>query len=108
MAPNPPAEAAVEVTVTRTGGVAGLRRQWRVEPGADDAPRWVALIEDCPWDELPSASPPGADLFVWQVWARCVADDGERVERDAELPDPRVQGPWLELIAAVRAAASSA
>ena len=43
-----------------------------------------------------SAPPAGADRFVWRVDARC----GD-AEREAELADPDVQGPWRELIDAV-------
>lgn len=97
--PEPP----VLVTVTRTGGIAGLRRQWRAEPAEGDVPQWVELIRECPWDAAAAPSPPrGADMFVWRILAHC-AVAGERIERDAQLQDPEVEGPWQRLIDAVRA-----
>jgi len=91
------------VAVTRTGGIAGRRREWRVEPPASDVPHWVALIEDCPWDATPTDPAPGADRFVWRIRARCETPT-ETVERDAELPEPQVEGPWQTLIDEVRGA----
>ena len=90
----------VIVTVTRTGGIAGLRRAWRAEAGADDAATWITLIEGCPWDALRfERFAEGADRFMWSVDARCGPE-----ERQAELADSAVQGPWRELIDAVREA----
>ena len=48
-------------------------------------------------------TPTGADRFVWHVDARC----GDAA-REAALADPEVQGPWRELIDAVRAAQKAA
>ncbi|GAA3205926.1 protealysin inhibitor emfourin [Microbacterium terregens] len=93
---------AIAVTVTRTGGFAGLRRTWRAQPDPDAAPQWIALIDECPWDAANPARaipPSGADRFVWHVDARC----GD-AEREAALADPEVEGPWRELIDAVRSA----
>ena len=97
---------AVAVTVTRTGGIAGMRRTWRAQPDAAQVPRWIALIDGCPWDAADPAHaipPSGADRFVWHVDARC----GEAA-REAALADPDVQGPWRDLIDAVRAAQTGA
>ena len=92
----------VVVTVTRTGGIAGLRRMWRAEAGADDAATWITLIEGCPWDALRfERFAAGADRFMWSVDARCGPE-----KRQAELADSAVQGPWRELIDAVREAGS--
>lgn len=93
---------AVAVTVTRTGGIAGLRRTWRAQPDAAESAQWIALIDGCPWDAADPArpmTPHGADRFVWHVDARC----GESA-REAALADPEVQGPWRDLIDAVRSA----
>lgn len=91
---------AVVVTVTRTGGFAGLRREWSARPPVRDAPRWVALIDDCPWDGVAVVATHGADRFVWRIDARC----GAR-QRSAELPDAAVEGPWRVLVDEVRDAA---
>jgi hypothetical protein len=93
-------QPAVAVTVIRTGGFAGLRRTWRAEADERDAPHWITLIEGCPWDAVESGdAAAGADLFVWRLKARCGHE-----RREAELADPDVQGPWRELIDAVREA----
>lgn len=102
-APDPidPPLQSVAVTVTRTGGIAGLRRTWTAEAGEDATP-WIALIERCPWnaaDHSDRRAPSGADRFVWRVTAQC----GDSA-REAELVDSDVLGPWRELIDAVRAA----
>ena len=91
---------AIAVTVTRTGGIAGMRRRGARSPTRAEPPHWITLIEECPWDAADPARPippTGADRFVWHVDARC----GEQ-QREAALPDPEVQGPWRELIDAVR------
>ncbi|MET0672757.1 MAG: protealysin inhibitor emfourin [Microbacterium pygmaeum] len=91
---------AVAITVTRTGGIAGLKRTWRAQPESSDAPHWIALIDECPWDAADPTrpiAPTGADRYMWHVDAR-LGDD----EREAALADPEVQGPWRELIDAVR------
>ncbi|KAA9153294.1 hypothetical protein F6B41_03015 [Microbacterium lushaniae] len=97
--PQRPDANRVVVTVTRTGGIAGRRRLWRAEPPPDDTARWEELLERCPWDEV-AAGGAGGDRFVWAIRA---VDDRTR---EAELADARLQGPWRELVDAVRAAAS--
>ena len=88
----------VIVTVTRSGGIAGIRRSWRAQAGEDAASPWIARIKECPWDAVQRSRPPqGADRFMWDVNARC----GEEARR-AELAESDVQGPWRELIDAVR------
>ena len=101
---TPPDDQTVEVavTVTRTGGFAGLRRTWHAQPDTADAPQWIALIDGCPWDSADptrAVPPMGADRFVWHVDARCGG-----ASRKAALADPEVRGPWRELIDAVRSA----
>src|SRR5690606_1994241 len=86
------------VAVKRTGGFAGLTRTWTAEARGDDASELVALVERCPWDEPVDSDPRGADRFQWNIRARCGAEN----DRAAELPDHAVQGPWKELINAVR------
>jgi hypothetical protein len=96
----------VAVTVTRTGGFAGLRRTWHAQPDRSEAPQWIALIDGCPWDAAAPTRPippTGADRFMWHVDAQC----GD-AERQAALADPEVRGPWRELIDAVRSASPKA
>jgi hypothetical protein len=86
------------VVVIRSGGIAGLRRQWRVEPPDVDAPRWVDLIDRCPWD-APAVPDAGADRFSWTIRARTPGHECERTVSDGEL-----SGPWRDLVDAVRSA----
>ncbi|GGD70382.1 protealysin inhibitor emfourin [Microbacterium murale] len=115
---HPDEEPGFLIIVIRTGGVAGIRRRWQVEPPREEAPRWIELIDRCPWDApdssessrsssgsplpspSPSDSPPrGADRFVWSIQARTPAAQLER-----ELPESALEGPWRQLVEAVRAA----
>ena len=93
--------AVVLVAVVRSGGMAGIRRRWEVEPASDETPRWVALIERCPWDD-PSETNSGADRYMWSVHVRT-----DREERERELPDSQLHGAWRELVDAVRDAATA-
>lgn len=97
-APDDASEQRIVIAVVRTGGLAGLRRRWRVEPEPPQAPQWTALIERCPWEEPPSgAQPVGADRYVWSIHAR-VRDE----QREQVLPDSALQGAWRDLVDAVR------
>jgi len=98
----PADEVVLLITVTRSGGFAGLRRTWRAQADSSAAPQWRALLDECPWDAADPTRPlppSGADRFVWRVEARC----GEEA-RAAALAEPDVQGPWRQLIDAVREA----
>lgn len=94
--PVPTGDALVVVAVVRTGGIAGLRRRWKAEATDAEAPHWVELIEQCPWD-APCAAPSGADRYVWSIRAR--TPDGRR---EREIPDAELTGPWRALVDAVR------
>jgi len=92
------ASAPLLVAVTRTGGFAGLTRVWKAEPPDDEASEWIALIDRCPWDECADPNPRGADRFQWSIRAQFDA----AWEREADLPDSALTGPWRELVDAVR------
>ena len=92
-----PDDEIIIVVVTRTGGFAGRRRAWRAEPRAGEASTFVELIEQCPWDEPPAEDLVSADRFRWSITAQCGP-----AEREAELPDARLTGPWRDLVDAVR------
>jgi hypothetical protein len=80
------------ISVVRTGGLAGLRREWAVEVGApDEAERWCPLIEACPWDSSGGVNHP--DGFVYDVRA-------SRLE--AQLTEHELDGPWLVLVEEVQ------
>ncbi|MFT4156390.1 MAG: hypothetical protein QM630_00450 [Microbacterium sp.] len=98
--PPEPDDAPVVIAVVRTGGVAGIRRRWRVEAPSEEAGAWIALIESCPWEE-PAHECRGADQFVWSIRARTPSE-----RREQELPDRALDGPWRELVDAVRAASA--
>jgi hypothetical protein len=98
--PDPPNDTRLVVIVVRTGGVGGIRRRWKAEPADDEAPHWIALIEQCPWD-APTEADAGADRFVWSIRART-----PDAHRERELPDSELAGPWRDLVAAVRKTAS--
>lgn len=95
----PKTDAHVVIAVVRSGGIAGIRRQWRVEAEAPDAEDWIALIDRCPWDDEDEPAP-GADRFIWSIRARTPVERRER-----ELPDSALEGPWRALVDAVREAA---
>lgn len=92
---------SVLVIVTRTGGFAGLRREWRAQPSIEDEPRWIALIKSAPWGAETDESR-GADRFTWRIDAQYGPH-----ERTIELPEHAVQGPWQDLIEQVRGAAQT-
>ncbi|UNK70648.1 protealysin inhibitor emfourin [Microbacterium sp. H1-D42] len=90
----------IVVAVVRTGGLAGMRRRWRAEPDPEQTPHWLALVEQCPWDEPMDADEddvPSADRYIWSIHAR-VQDE----QRQQVVPDTHMQGAWRELVDAVR------
>lgn len=93
--------AAWSILVVRTGGFAGIRREWRVSSADDASVDWPALIEACPWRRRypPSAS---KDRFVWRIEASAPP----RIVRRITLPESAVVGPWRELADRVRDAAA--
>lgn len=95
--PDDASHGVLAVLVVRTGGIAGIRRRWRVDPTPDDEQRWLELIESCPWDEPEPESPLGADRFTWLIQASTLHD-----ERRRELPESALVGAWRDLVDAVR------
>jgi hypothetical protein len=87
------------ITVARTGGFAGLKREWHVSSA--DAPEvdWPTLIDACPWKDAAKPSDSRArDQFVWRVEAR----DASR-SCTATLGDGQLTGAWKSLVDEVRA-----
>ena len=95
----PPDDDTLLVRVVRTGGIAGVRRQWQVRPVGRDADRWMVLIDRCPWRAAPDRTP-APDRFVWDICVRM--PEGERRR---SLGERQLTGPWRELVDAVREAA---
>jgi hypothetical protein len=85
------------ITVARTGGFAGLRREWSIEVTApQDAERWRPIVEACPWDDVSSGAT--ADGFVYDVR---VAD------HEAVVAERELEGPWRQLVDEVRRSAEA-
>jgi hypothetical protein len=83
------------ITVARSGGFAGLRREWSIEVSApQEADRWRAIVEACPWDDVPAGSTP--DGFVYDLR---VAD------HEAVVSERELDGPWRLLVDEVRRSA---
>ncbi|KAA1378420.1 protealysin inhibitor emfourin [Aeromicrobium fastidiosum] len=87
------------ITVARTGGFAGLRREWSIEVAVpQDADRWRPIVEACPWDDLDGDRDVTADGFVYAV---SVADHA------AVVPERELDGPWRQLVDEVRRSAEA-
>jgi hypothetical protein len=79
----------ITVTITRTGGFAGISRQWTVQL---DAEEWRSLLAS----GAPSASSGpdhSADRFVYRI-------RGGR--RSLVIPDSRLDGRWRALVERAR------
>jgi hypothetical protein len=104
--PGPAAPATdLSVVVERSGGFAGLTRRWSVTAGPGETDRWVALIDACAWDQPSGPSPEapeGADRFCWTVSATTPS-----AAHRAALGESQIDGPWRDLIDAVREAAAA-
>lgn len=91
-----PGPDRLSILVRRTGGFAGLTREWRVE--TDGGTEWRGLVESCPWDAR-GGDPGVRDGFVWRIRITGAVD------REVELPEGALVGPFEELVARVRAQA---
>jgi hypothetical protein len=86
------------ILVVRSGGFAGLSREWRVLSTDHPEVDWMRLVEACPWDAAVPADH-SRDGFVWRIEARATTS-----RHRATLPDSRVRGAWRELVDEVKAA----
>ena len=84
----------IVITVVRTGGIAGLRREWTVTDKPDE---WVPLVDACPWRSI-GPDPTSRDRYVWVIDVRA-----PRKRRKATVPDASLTGPWRELVSRVQA-----
>lgn len=81
-------ELPFAITVVRTGGFAGLRREWTIEVSApEEAEHWRPIVEACPWDTHEDGGVP--DGFVYDLRA---------ADHNAVVPDNRLDGPWRQLV----------
>lgn len=86
------------ISVVRSGGFAGLKREWRVSSA--DAPDidWAALVDACPWnDNAKPGDSRSRDRFVWRLEA---STPGRSCR--TTLDDGQVTGAWKTLIDTVR------
>jgi hypothetical protein len=83
----------MQLTVSRSGGLAGLRLVWEVEVDRQpDRDAWVSLLGEIPWDAVrPTAPEP--DRFIYLI--RCAP-------HEATLAERQLTGPWRELVDRVR------
>jgi hypothetical protein len=88
-------DTVVTIHVVRSGGFAGLTREWSVEGDRDE---WMPLVDACPWRDVPR-DPASRDRYVWRIEV-----EAPRKRRRAEVPDAALTGPWRELVERVRAA----
>lgn len=83
------------VRVTRSGGFAGLTREWTAE-ATDSRDPLVELVEACPWRRPITPDPHSRDRFTWRIEVR-----GD-LRRTATLPDAALDGPWRDLVRCVQ------
>ncbi len=83
----------MKITVTRSGGIAGLTREWVVrveEQGDPDS--WLRLVEQLPWQER-HRSAPQPDRYIYRIGVS---------RRRITLPEQDLTGPWRQLVDRVR------
>lgn len=80
------------ITVVRSGGFAGLRREWSVEVAApDDAEHWRPIVEACPWDDTDRDGVPDGFVYDFRV-----------ADHQALVAERELDGPWRHLADEVR------
>ena len=83
------------ISVVRSGGFAGLRREWTIEVTEPDAAaHWRPIVEACPWDDTPG--PAVADGFVY---------DFRVADHEALVAERELDGPWRQLADEVKRSA---
>jgi hypothetical protein len=83
----------MKVSVTRSGGIAGLSRTWAVATDEQpDREAWEALLASLPWDERASSAPQ-PDRYVYVI---------QYSRRRVTLPEQSLTGPWRELVDRVK------
>ena len=83
----------MKITVTRSGGFAGLTRVWSVEvSNHSESEQWKALIDRLPWGQNDKTSEE-PDRYSYLV--RCD-------QNEARISERALTGPWRELLDRVR------
>ena len=88
--------ADLTITVGRSGGFAGLTREWSVSSTLDSADDLMQLIDACPWRSVQSESE-SRDRFVYVITVRT-----PRTHRSATVPESSLTGPWKSLVQRVQ------
>jgi len=108
--------STLRITVTRSGGIAGLSPRWTVEAEAEpDGAEWLALVDSCPWDDEGADVDTGADRFVYTIRVLMQPPEADKAEspvdqttptvpeeRGARIPEKKLDGPWRELVDRVK------
>ena len=91
----------MKVTVTRSGGFAGLSTRWEVRVDEQpDEDSWLVLLRGLPWDAQ-RREPPQPDRYIYRI--RCEPVPATRPEpREAVIPEQSLTGGWRELVDRVR------
>jgi len=83
----------MNVSVTRSGGMAGLKRTWVVSVEEQPDPEsWNELLSRVPWNDGP-ATAPQPDRYIYEI---------RFSRRTVILPEQQLTGPWRELVDRVR------
>jgi hypothetical protein len=88
--------AMLTVTVSRSGGFAGLTRTWSLSAALDDPGDLLDLVDACPWQSIHSDAV-ARDRFVYLIVVRA-----PRKRRSATVPESLLTGPWKSLVDRVR------
>lgn len=91
----------MKVTVTRSGGFAGLSTRWEVRIDEQpDEDSWLTLLRNLPWD-AERRQAPQPDRYIYRI--RCEPVPATRPEpREAVIPEQSLTGGWRELVDRVR------
>ena len=85
----------MKITVTRSGGFAGLTRKWSATVTEEaETQQWRELLDQLPWDQYTS-EPAEPDRFTYRV---------RIANRQAVVPEQRFTGVWQQLLDRVREA----
>jgi hypothetical protein len=91
----------IAISVSRSGGMAGLSRTWTVTVSDDDEaePAWQSLVDACPWDQSDDSqnTQQQPDRYVYLIVAN---------SHRAHVPEQAVTGPWRALLDQVKEASN--
>jgi hypothetical protein len=87
--------SSITVTVVRSGGIAGARREWRLKAAGDEVEEITTALDSMEWETI-AIDPGSRDRFVWKITVT-----GATRHR-ATVPDAQLTGPWRELVTRVQ------